>query len=865
MKKYTFLREKFFVFSLLAIFFSAHLISCQDNIEGQREYPRVKTLEVVNINNSGASFRGEVESMGNSPVDNYGFVWSKNQGRLTLEYGETISLGNYSGERAFEAEVQTLLEPNRDYYVKAYVKTDKHTIYGVEVSFISPVTEGPVIEDFEPKTANWGDTITIYGKNFWDSSSRKILFGSTPSKYTEFVIIENTFCFKAVVPDDLIDLNCNVSVGIGDKISVFEKDNFTLIPPAVITSISPKVASWDDVITIEGNFLKNYKHLVFFDNVQAETIELSESLHKVKVPKEARGILTISSRVKDFTATCKEKFQIQPPVIESISSYSAPSKARIKITGKGFDKWNTRVYFGESLAQIYTTDVNSVTVTIPEIKTSNVKFKVKVYDQEVESDQLFYVANPVIEDFFPKEVTFGDEITIVGKNFNYGYVLASMLGSGYFFDIGSLSETITITLSGAPSYESKVQVGVSQNGAYNNAFSEENIILKKPIITSISKTSGPSEGELIIYGDFFEPGTEYFNSQVYFGETRAEIISSSRNEIKVSIPNLPRAEHVISYHMSGYKIVADQKYNCISPWKKIESNGFGYSFIPYTFVYNNEVYVAGRNGNMIEIFKFDQSDYQWTKYKSFSMGDYAIVEQAIFYMQGKLYTLGGRKAGSYPNFNDYNNHLHSFDLETNEYKRLGDFPQYNIINARILQIDQDRIIVYYSFTRLQDGYKQQNRKGWEYNISNNQWKGMNEFDFNSFMGGYSIYTSSRAFVFEEECNFGAIYHTNVFEYIKENDRWTKLSPLNERIVKNSLCFSIDDNIFLFSENDEYFSSFWNYNINSDKWMKGTLPPSQIYRYYPISFSIGGKGYFGFGNSGSGNLNDFYEYDPTLEP
>lgn len=837
------------------------VISCKKEIETKLEYPRVETYDVQQIDSTGATFRAEVFSVGNLPIIDYGFVWGVWERGLNINNDiDKVFLGAYSGIGTYEARIPIALEKEKEYYVKAFVKTNDHTVYGQSVSFVSMGCIPPIIKGFDPQAANWGDTIRFLGENFWNSSSIKVFFGDALARKAEFNSADSTIW--AVVPKELGDTKCIMSVEIGGNFSSFVKDSFNLIPPAEIYGFEPLVATWGDTVTIQGYFVSDEVHNVFFSDNEAKVIELSENFIRVIVPNEVRNKSTIYDKVNNYICTANDSFIIQPPEITSISTSASPSYSKVVIKGKGFSRWYTEVFFGEIKARIVDHSyVNTIIVEVPSMENSNVKIRVKVYGLETEAEGLFQITNPEIHDFYPKEVTFGDEITIVGKNFNNGWGgNIYILGSSFGFSNSSVSEVIKFPVSDAANNESKVEVSVFHNNGAFSASSEENIILKKPIITNISKTSGLPEGELIIYGDFFKPESEYFQSQVYFGDTRAEILSSTRNEIKVTIPNLPRGEYVVSYHMCGYQVVADQKYRCISPWRKIESIGLDYSYNPFTFVHNEEVYVAGPNGNMIEIFKFDQSNYQWSKYKSFTMGDYAIVQQAIFYMKGKLYILGGRKGGSYPNHDDYNNHLHSFNLETNEYKRLADFPLQNVYNANTLQIDEDRIIVYTSYQ-----YDCVINKKWVYSISSNHWEEKGDFLLNKSFPGYSVYINSRPLVFDtSQSQYMTTYPV---EYFKEQDSWSQLAHLSDELTySRTIFFSIDDAVYL-STYDVYGINkhFWQYNINSNKWAEMAKLPVSESRDYPVSFSVGGKGYFGFGYNFGTRLTDFYEYDPTLEP
>lgn len=60
MKRYIKVRKNIFVLQATAILFTILLASCQKEKDIQRDNPRIRTFEVVNIDSTGATFRGAV-------------------------------------------------------------------------------------------------------------------------------------------------------------------------------------------------------------------------------------------------------------------------------------------------------------------------------------------------------------------------------------------------------------------------------------------------------------------------------------------------------------------------------------------------------------------------------------------------------------------------------------------------------------------------------------------------------------------------------------------------------------------------------------------------------------------------------------
>lgn len=120
----------------LAFIFSAlFFMACEEEeVALEREYPRVNTLEVTNINSNGATFNADFIYRGDFEITRYGFVWSDLESTTFLQanklsYQETLMKDQYS------VEVKDDLVKNQVYYVRAFVETKEFRVFGNQVSF----------------------------------------------------------------------------------------------------------------------------------------------------------------------------------------------------------------------------------------------------------------------------------------------------------------------------------------------------------------------------------------------------------------------------------------------------------------------------------------------------------------------------------------------------------------------------------------------------------------------------------------------------------------------------------------------------------------------------------------------------------
>jgi hypothetical protein len=98
-------------------------------------YPRVETLEVAHIPGEGVRFQGNAKVQGDHTFVNHGFVWSALP-RFLISNAERLDLGPISDPQHYQADVNDAFDPNVKYYVRAFVQTESHTVYGVPIEFV---------------------------------------------------------------------------------------------------------------------------------------------------------------------------------------------------------------------------------------------------------------------------------------------------------------------------------------------------------------------------------------------------------------------------------------------------------------------------------------------------------------------------------------------------------------------------------------------------------------------------------------------------------------------------------------------------------------------------------------------------------
>src|SRR5687768_8541192 len=154
------------VFKGILFSFSLSLLVTCDNYEFPASpYPRIETLPVADISETGVTFQAKIIRLGDKPITDHGFVWGFDE-NLSISSEDKIQLGSISGSGEVEAEVKYGLYPDTTYYVKAFIATDSYLVYGKVVSFKSKGGATPQIRSFATEEGNWGDTVILSGQYF---------------------------------------------------------------------------------------------------------------------------------------------------------------------------------------------------------------------------------------------------------------------------------------------------------------------------------------------------------------------------------------------------------------------------------------------------------------------------------------------------------------------------------------------------------------------------------------------------------------------------------------------------------------------------------------------------------------------------
>ncbi len=221
----------------------------------------------------------------------------------------------------------------------------------------------------------------------------------------------------------------------GDEVVFNSKGS---LPPTV-GSISPNPITPGDTMTIRGsNFLGTQESMkILINNSEVTILSISESEIKCIVPLLSASVenklVIIASSGEESppfdlpNLSTPELFQLIPSLV-SIGD-------TITLEGRFFSlikEWNQLLLNGSWFShELISATNNRLQFIIPSATflPDDAKLTVRVGDNESEGLTLTFL-KPIVEDFYPKEGTLGDTITIVGRNFNSFYLNNSVLFNG---------------------------------------------------------------------------------------------------------------------------------------------------------------------------------------------------------------------------------------------------------------------------------------------------------------------------------------------------------------------------------------------------------------------------------------------------
>lgn len=738
-------------------------------------------------------------------------------------------------------DVRSALIKDKDYNVKPFIQTEKRTVYGPQVTFRSLGSNAPVIKGYYPHIAHWQDTVRITGKNF-------------PNKLDDISIkLGNVACLVSsgtdtavsfVVSSYISTLKSILSINVNGSPAFSLSDTFKLKAP--VFSFAPKQGKWRDTVILEGRFNSiSSRNKVFFNSTPATIASVSDHQIVVSVPYTLPDSSSVIKYLADpFNIVSSDSFRIKRPIISSFYPIYGTSGANMTIKGSNFNSTSAAVYFGNIQANLLNINDTTLVVTAPSLPDGSSKITVKIFSQKVTSSGVFTTLNPVISVVSPLSGTFGDSVTITGSNFISPTVSTTVSFSGIQANIVSITGTQIVVL--VPTDYDSIPRPLVVTSGNSTATSSDKFILNPLDILSISPLTFIPGGDFIVTGHNFDPVAAL--NQLYWGEFPIPIKSATANQIVGTWPlGLTRGTEGIKVISGGYSRLSSDKIEVLTPWKRIQApliNTY-YSGLTLQGAFNFGTAI-GNNGyilssSMDATYKFDPTTGIWSSFGPYPSLKWILTTYAASaVLNDTIYVIGGYS-------HDPGISLTSYNINTNYGRYIGSSPDYEGVAFGL----NNKL---YFGLDIRNGFN----KFWELDPMH-YYSFVEKGDFPIKMPGYyaSYFTLNNK-------GYMVLANNQVWEFDPDLLQWSRKSDFPGPSRKLAVSFCVNGILYFGTgiNAGTLYKDIWKYDPNADSW---TYVTDMYYpRHTATAFSINGKGYIGFGSSGvnSGNLYDFYEFDPS---
>lgn len=330
MRKYIILA--FFLFALCLMAFN----SCDK--ESPRPYPEVSTLSVSDITPQGFWAHGMIENKGSLEILEMGFMYSLNP-LFSESSSEKVIADKIVQSGKFSVMVESALLPKELYYVRAYVKTADHMVFGPSIEARSQGGKSPEITGFSPEMGVPGDTLILKGRHFsFSSIGNKLRLDNV-----QVVIVPNSTdtTIHFVIPPGVTYGEYELFLTVAANTVKAPKK--LMISNLAIHSVEPLLAAYNDTITIFGENFGHYQAaiLVFFNEIQSQIVSASPNEIKAIVPANLL-YATVKVKVKTNYGEVQYpvNFQLLPPeVLQFLPDTLTSLLDTITIVGRNFTSY----------------------------------------------------------------------------------------------------------------------------------------------------------------------------------------------------------------------------------------------------------------------------------------------------------------------------------------------------------------------------------------------------------------------------------------------------------------------------------------------------------------------------------------------
>lgn len=608
-----------------------------------------------------------------------------------------------------------------------------------------------------------------------------------------------------------------------------------------------------------------------------------------------------------FVVTCSEdelterKFPgIKTLEVTNISNSGAKFNAEIVRPGNGeiveygfvwglesnplIDLSNKIVYTGEIITGVFSAQIST---TLREGRGYYTRAYAKTNDYIVYGATYSFISlgseAAIIDDFIPRQGTWGDTITLVGKNFSYiknqNHVLFKDKVS---IVTSSTDSTITCIVPDNILDNSIINLSIANQITQ----SRNDFELSEPEIESFSPLKGTFADTVKLIGKNFSATTN--RNIVSFNGHQGEVVASSKTSLSVVVPNsinaqLNKVDITLGLKSDSAKDMFEilaPKIDGISPESgssntliKITGNNFNPNKVGDSIYFDDnfgEVIEASKNALTVKIpfgaytnrsFKVRVTVAGQTTYNNsmFTIEDPWLKRNDVpavgtdryhataFSILNKGYVGLGAQSNPILLYNDF----HQYDPIQNKWTQISNFPGTGILDATSFVIGN------FAYVGTGRNLTDATSEFWKYNPASDVWTQIESFPIPiSHAKGISL--NGKGYIITDN------YVDNFWSYDPSIDKWSKMPDIDMSNVGGGdsstiKAFVIESKIYVCITRNKYYTHLFEFDTNNQKWTKkdGLFYGGPYGNLTGGGFSIKDKGYI----IGSTKL---FQYNPLSD-
>ncbi|RZK92180.1 MAG: hypothetical protein EOO98_04105 [Pedobacter sp.] len=519
--------------------------------------PEIQTLSVIANSPGSASFTGNILTVGNQSIKDYGFIYSVSSPQIDDTNGIKVSLGNSPTKGEFSKTVDNITASapyyNNTIWVRAYITDEKGTVFGstVNAALPRPTSSGASIS-----SGRSGDVVKFYGKFYNPTVANvTVTFQSVRAK----VISVSDTEIAVEVPVGISAYHGQsipVSITIGGSM-VNNSMSFTIL--ANVKDFTPKSGIVGSNITLTGDNMPNGYYSssgisVYFNNVLGSTINYSS---QTMIPYTVSQTFAVSVVVGGQQKVLPGEFTVTAPQITSVTPENVLPGQNITISGNNFaTQYDSST--GRPMAKLGNGSYvnvspysNSFSFTVPTNTTEDEHtLYFKVGPHEVQAPKKIKVLALNATSFSPASGGVGREINITG-NFVQGQNYNVSFGTVTYYASANSSTNLRVLV---PSGVNVGKVKITVDFGTKKVTLPGDFEVLGPSFTSFSPTSGVAGTLITLKGTGFIPNYNY--NSVKFGTVLVTPVSVTDNTIVVAVPsNVSPGAMKLSVVFNGQTVV----------------------------------------------------------------------------------------------------------------------------------------------------------------------------------------------------------------------------------------------------------------------------------------------------------------------